>query len=216
MLKVLLETLEGVDDAQKPFYAEADGKFVLQVEGIDNHPDVASLKNAYSRTKDSEKLTKGEVAALKTQIADLQKGAPDTAATQAKIAEIQGQLDAERAKTGELSGKLTGVTRDRALTDALQQAGVTNPAFVKAAQAMLSGMVKVEGDAMFVETGMGPQTLPAFIKAWVAGEGQAFVSPAQGGGAKGNEGGAGSVVGNLGGTPKERQAALKQRFPDLK
>jgi len=50
-LKTILETLEGVDDALQSFYVENDGKYVLQVEGVDEHPDVANLRNAYQRTK---------------------------------------------------------------------------------------------------------------------------------------------------------------------
>jgi hypothetical protein len=109
------------------------------------------------------------------------------------------------------------VTRDQALTGALQSAGITNPTFLKAAQAMLSGNVKLGDDGTaFVETGMGPKMLGDYVKAWAASEGSAFVTPAQGGGAKGNTGGAPRASsGNLGGTKEERVAAMKQRFPDL-
>jgi hypothetical protein len=119
-LKALLETLDGVDDAVKPFYAERDGKFVLDVEGVDDHPDVANLKSAYSRTKDDREKAKIEAATLKAQIAELQKGAPDTAATQAKIAQLQEQLDAAKETAGEWQTKYTGVTRDQALANSLQ------------------------------------------------------------------------------------------------
>lgn len=187
-LKALLETLDGVDDAVKPFYAEADGKFVLQVEGVDDHPEVANLKNAYSRTKEDREKDRAKVASLSAQIDDLKKGAPDTAATQAKIAQLQEQLDAANGKATEWQTKYTGVTRDQALTGALQVAGVTNPTFLKAAQAMLSGMVKLgEDGTAYVETGMGPKVLGDFVKGWAAGEGKAFVAPPSGGGAKGSD-----------------------------
>lgn len=189
-LQALLETLDGVDDALKPFYAETDGKFILQVEGVDNHPEVANLKSAYERTKADRESSKTTVNTLKAQIAELQKGAPDTAATQAKIASLQGELDAERAKTGELTGKLTGVTRDRALQEALQGAGITDPTFLKAAIAMTAGMVKVDDNGgAYVETPMGPKLVQDFAKGWTAGEGKAFVTPPSGGGAKGSNGG---------------------------
>ena len=79
MLKATLESLDGVDDAIKPFYAEADGRFVLKVEGVDDHPEVANLRNAYARTKEDREKAKGEAAALKAQIAELQKVAPPAA-----------------------------------------------------------------------------------------------------------------------------------------
>lgn len=188
MLKVVLDSLDGLDAAVLPFYTEADGKFILQVEGVDNHPDVANLKNAYGRRGDSEKAAKAEAATLKAQIAELQKGAPDTAATQAQISALKEQLEAANAKTTELTGKLTGVTRDRALTEALQSAGITDPTFLKAALAMTSGMVKVDDNGgAYVETPMGPKLVQDFAKGWTAGEGKAFVTPPSGGGAKGND-----------------------------
>lgn len=192
MLKTVLETLDGIDDAVKPFYAEADGKFILAVEGIDDHPDVANLRNAYGRTKEDREKAKGEAATLKARIAELEKGAPDTAATQAKIAGLQEQLDAAKAEAGQWQGKYTGVTRDQSLASALQASGITNPTFMRAATAMLSGRVKLGDDgSAYVETDMGPKPLDAFIKTFAAGEGKDFVSPPSGGGAKGGNVGSG-------------------------
>lgn len=216
-LKTVLDTLEGVDDAAKTFYKEADGKFVLDVEGIDDHPEVRSLSNAYSRTKADREAAKAETAALKSQIAELQKGAPDTAATQARLAQLQEQLEAAKAAAGEWQGKYTGITRDQSLQQALQSAGINEPAFVKAATAMLSGQVKLGDDGTaFVETAMGPRMVGDFVKQWAASEGKAFVSPPVGGGAKGGNGAGGSPLkGNLAGTQKDRLAAIREKFPDL-
>ena len=219
MLKTVLETLDGIDDAVKPFYAEADGKFVLAVEGIDDHPDVANLRNAYGRTKEDREKAKTEAATLKAKIAELEKGAPDTAATQAKIAGLQEQLEAAKAEVGQWQGKYTGVTRDQSLASALQAVGITNPTFMRAATAMLAGQVKLgEDGSAYVESGMGPKPLDAFIKSWAASEGKDFVSPPSGGGAKGGNAGAGgksTPTGKMGGNREERVAAMKQRFPEL-
>jgi hypothetical protein len=188
-LKTVLETLEGVDDAVKSFYVESDGKYVLDVEGVDDHPEVANLRNAFARTKESDKAAREEAKALKAQIAELQQGAPDTAATQAKLTALKDQLAAKEAEAGEWRGKYTGVTRDRSLQEALQAAGVVEPAFVKAATAMLSGMVQLgEDGTAYVETPMGPQVIGDYAKKWAAGEGAAFVSKPQGGGAKAPDG----------------------------
>jgi hypothetical protein len=216
-LKAVLTDLTGVDDAVKPFYTEADGKFVLAVEGVDDHPEVANLRNAYERTKGDKQKAADEAKQLRTRIAEIEKGAPDTAATQAKLTQLQEQLAAVEAKAGEWQTKYMGVTRDQALATALQTAGVTEPAFLKASQAMLAGMVKLGDDGTaYVETGMGPKVLADFVKGWAAGEGKAFVTAASGGGAKGGDtSNKGVVKGNLGGTPKERAAAIAARFPDL-
>lgn len=50
-LKTILDSLDGVDDAFKDQYEERDGKFVLQIEGIDDHPAVVSLRNGHSNSK---------------------------------------------------------------------------------------------------------------------------------------------------------------------
>lgn len=192
-LKTVIETLDGIDDAFKPLYTENDGRFILAVDGIDQHPDVANLKNAYDRTKtDREKARQGEekarqeAASLKSRIADLEKGAPDTAATQAKLNALQEQLATVMAEANEWRGKYTGVTRDQTLASALQAAGVTEPAFLKASQALLAGQVKLGDDGTaYVDTPMGPKVLGDFVKSWAATEGQAFVSPPKGGGAAG-------------------------------
>lgn len=192
MLKAVLETLEGVDDAVKPFYSEADGRFVLAVEGVDDHPEVANLRNAYARTKEDREKVKGEAATLKAQIEELKKGAPDTAATQAKLAQLQEQLEAANAKAGEWQGKFVSVTRDQSLAQALQAAGIVNPTFVKAATTMLAGQVKLGDDGTaYVETGMGPKVLADYVKSWAASEGKDFVAPPSGGGAGGSKGGNG-------------------------
>jgi hypothetical protein len=217
-LKALLETLDGVDDTVKPFYAERDGKFVLDVEGVDDHPEVANLRNAYSRTKEDKDKAKTEAATLRARIAELEKGAPDTAATQAQLTSLQEQLDAANAKAGEWQTKYTGVTRDQALSGALQSAGITNPTFLKAAQAMLSGSVKLGDDGTaYVETGMGPKVLADFVKGWAASDGKDFVTPPKGGDARGGDipGGQHQPKGSLTGSPTERKQALAARFPEL-
>jgi hypothetical protein len=58
--------------------------------------------------------------------------------------------------------------------------------------------------------------LGEFVKSWAAGEGKAFVSKPQGGGAQPASGtGPKPPQGTLSGNRDERKAALKQRFPDL-
>lgn len=220
MLKTTLETLEGVDDALKPYYAETDGKFILQIEGVDEHPEVASLRNAYTRTKEDRERAKADAASLKAKIAELEQGAPDTAATQAKLAALEEKLAEAEARATDAMAKYTGVTRDQSLQSALTQSGITEPAFVKAATALLSSNVKLGDDGTaYVESsnGMGPKVLGDYVKQWAAGEGSAFVSKPQGAGLKGNFNGGNPTApkGDLAGDKDARRAALKARFPDL-
>jgi hypothetical protein len=217
-LKTVIETTDGLDEAIAAFYTEQDGKYVLQIEGVDEHPEVTSLRNAYARTKEGQATAKTEAARLKAQIEELQAGAPDTAATQAKITALEEKLAALAGEAEAWKGKYTGITRDQSLQGALQQAGITEPAFIKAATAMLSGDVKLgEDGTAYVETSMGPKVLGDYVKSWSAGEGAAFVTKPQGSGVtRGDIGGNPTPSkGSLAGSKLERQAALKARFPEL-
>jgi len=199
-LKAVLETLEGVDDAIQPLYTETEGKFVLAVEGVDDHPEVANLRNAYTRTKEDREKAKGEAQTLKAQIEELKKTAPDTAATQAKLTQMQEQLEAATAQATEWQSKFVGKARDEALMQSLQAAGITNPTFLQAAKAMLGEKVKLGDDGSpYVETTMGPKVLADFVKSWAASDGKDFVAPPSGGGATG---------GKIGGTSVQKRGTM--------
>lgn len=202
MLKTVIETTEGLNEALVPFYKEQDGKFHLQIEGVREHPDVLNLVNAYERVKADREAVKADRDKLKALADDipedfdadkwakLKDGKADEAAQiqlrqeyEAKIEDLQGQLTATQEKA--LKNAL-----DRDLTDALTEAGVTNPAFAKAARTMLSDGVKVSEDGSpYVETDMGPLRLGEHVKRWAAGDGKDFVTAPKGGGGKGGEGG---------------------------
>ena len=113
------------------FYTETDGKFVLQVDGVDSHPEVANLKSAYERTKadrDTARKERDDAKALAAAIPDdfdaekwakLKDGKPDEAALiklrqtlEAERDEWKGKFEAERGTS--LRNAL-----DRDLTDAL-------------------------------------------------------------------------------------------------
>lgn len=215
-LKTVIETIDGLDEAIAQLYTKTDTGFILALDGIDDHPDVKGLKGAYAAEKAKRDAAKAKEAALEAQIAELQQGKPDEAA----ILKLRQQLETERDKwKGEAETalqRLTAVTRDRPLNEALTGAGITEPAFVKAATAMLGSSVKMEGDKPFVDSDLGPVDLATFVKRWASGEGAAFVSKPQGGGARSGDGGSAiKVTGNLAGSKDERLAALKARFPDL-
>lgn len=108
---------------------------------------------------------------------------------------------------------------DNGLNAALLEAGVKNPAHLKAAAALLRTSakveIKVEGDAR--KAVVGDKDLAAFVKEWSqSDDGKAFVSAPvnAGGGASGGQGG-NPPAGNMGGTAQERAAALAARHPEL-
>ena len=194
-LKTVLDTLEGVDDALKSFYVESEKGFVLDLEGVDNHPEVGNLVNAYGRVKADKESLKGQLSTLQEQIRELQEKAPDTAATQAKIADLQEKLTAERARGDDLYGKLSGVTLGRGIDEALSAIGVSNPVQRKAATALLKAEHKLEvgeDGSVIIDDGMGPKLFSEWSKKWAAGDGSVFLTPPTGAGAKGGKGNGGT------------------------
>lgn len=212
-LKTVLQSLDGVDDAVQSLYVEKDGAFVLDLEGIDQHPEVVNLRTAHERQKADNSTLRQERDTARADLEAATKGKPDEAALvaerqqyEAKINELTGKLDAA-------NGKITSMTRDTALKTALSEAGISNPVFVKAATAMLRDQIKMDGDAPVVEGPMGPKPLADFVKGWAAGdEGKAFVSPPAGGGAKGADSGGQKPLSEMGDAERlelARQGKLK-------
>lgn len=211
----VLPNLDGVSDVLKEHYVERDGAFHLEMDDtLKTHYGVTPLAKAYQSEKEGRKADKEARVKAEADLEAALKERPDAEALVKLRAELEADRDQWKSKAETLDGQLTGVTRDRALSDALTAAGVTNPAFVKAAQAMLSGSVKmVEGKAI-VETDMGPVDVGAHVKRWAAGdEGKAFVTPPAGGGAPGGGGGKGTQPkANMGGSREERTAAIKAKL----
>lgn len=210
-VKALLDTLDGVDDALHSLYTQKDGKYVLNVEGIDHHPDVANLKSAYERTKADRDAARQERDAAKARADTVpqdfspeaweaaKSGKPDDS----KLIQLRTQLEAERdqwrtkfenAEQASLRNAL-----DRDLSDALNAVGVNNPAYMRAARLLLADGVKMVDGKPVVDTDMGPLSLADHVKRWAAGdEGKAFVTPASGGGAKGADAGGSKPLAEMG------------------
>lgn len=76
-LKVVVETLDDLDEATKALYKEQTigGKpmFVLDVEGIEAHPTITNLKTAFERVKKDKKELGDKVTAFEERF----EGVPD-------------------------------------------------------------------------------------------------------------------------------------------
>lgn len=215
-LKTILDSLDDLPDVLKAEYKEVDGKFVLDIEGIDAHPAVVNLKTAHERQKTANKTLQTDLTAAKTRL----EGLPDDfdadayealqaqaegkapAKTDEQVAQVRAQLEkkhnAELAKKDErinaLTGAVTKATIDDGLSKALDEAGI-DPAFKPGAMALLKskGAVKlVEEDGAFkatVETDMGPMPLGGYVKDWSGSdEGKIYVKKPTGGDAPGGNG----------------------------
>lgn len=215
-LQTILDTLDDVPEALHAEYKEVDGKFVLDIDGIDAHPAVVNLKTAHERVKADKKKAVDELTTAKSRLEglpdDFDADAYETLVQQAEgkappktdeqVAQVRQQLErkhqADLAKKDEriatLEGAVTKATIDDGLSKALDEAGV-DPAFKPGAMALLKskGAVKlVEDDGQFaaqVETDMGPMPLSSYVKDWAGGdEGKIYVKKPTGGDAPGGNG----------------------------
>lgn len=114
------------------------------------------------------------------------------AAAEAQKAAKKALADAEAAtkKAADIDGAFSKTLADGALTEALAKAGVTSPALLKAAKAMLSPGLQVvaEGDTRAVKA--GDKALADFVSEWAGSdEGKHFVTAPEGGGGGAGHGG---------------------------
>lgn len=200
MLKTVLETLDGLDEPVAKLYAETDGKYVLQLDGVDDHPDVANLRNAYSAEKDKRQKAAEERDAFKAKLAgipddfdpDQWKRAKEGKADPQQLIELRQTLEAERDEWKGKHDQLVGTMQQRAIreavTGALGAAGVPEGARPGAALHMLEGRkVEMQGETPMIETDMGPMAVADYAKRWIAADGKGYVPDAKGSGAGGKQ-----------------------------
>lgn len=206
-LKTVLETLEGVDDATKALYTQKDDQFILDIDGVDQHPDVANLRSAFARKKDELQQLRQKVddaeARLKSVPDDfdaekwtkLKDGKPDEAALVSLRKELEADLGKAIERADRAEAQLLKASLDRDLSDALTAAGVTNVGLLEGARALLVPKIKMDQTGKpVVDTDMGEIAVPEFVKKWAADSGKAFVTPSSGGGSKGGNGADGPVT----------------------
>lgn len=99
-LKPILDSLDDVPEALHDLYEPHDGKYVLALEGVDDHPGVASLRNAYRK----EKERRGEVAqkleALRGQLGDIADMDPEE--LRANLTKLQQIEDKQLIDSGKI------------------------------------------------------------------------------------------------------------------
>lgn len=186
-IKATLTTLDGVDGALHDLYVQKDGVYVLDVEGIDTHPELAPLKNAYERQKADNATLRQERDTARADLTNATKGKPDEAALVAERQAYEARIGDLTGKLAAAEDKLTGVTRDAAFKAALADAGVTDPLYIDLLTAKHAAEVKLADGKAVVETGMGPKDVAAWAREQAAGAWSKLVTPPSGGGARGSE-----------------------------
>lgn len=192
-IKTTLSTLDDVPEQLHELYAESDDGFVLQVADIDNHPEVVNLKNAYTRVKQEREQLREKLQQLPSdfdpqQWENVKSGKAKEEDLIALRKELESEIDKWKSKADQLEGETFKLTLSQQLDDSLKSVGITNPAFQKAARALLISDVSLKDGKAVVETDMGPMQLADHVKRWASSEeGASFVTPAVGGGARGGE-----------------------------
>jgi hypothetical protein len=220
-LKAILEALDDVPEGVREVYKNVDGKFVLDIEGIDQHPAVANLKSAHERQKAATAEAKAAAAEARARLEGLPDDfTPETFAELRAKAEAAGNVkpDEQIAKVRETlekkhaaelakykadlekeRGIATKLLVDDGLTAALAAVRV-KPELMDGAKAYLRGLVKVADEGgdrkAIVETDMGPMALQSYIAEWAGSEkGRAYLAPPSGGDARGSSsGGKGKTI----------------------
>lgn len=233
MLKMKLDTLEGVDDALQGLYEKTDDGYALKVEGVE---DTGALKRAKDREKQAAREAKERAEALESELSELRKafeetqhqGAKDSGDIEAlekswsdKLAKREKEL---LGKLSETEQQLNGVLVDGKAATLAAELAVEGSAPVL--QRLIKDRLGVDmrdGKAVTVvlddEGKPSAATIDDLKKEF--SENKAFSplisgSKASGvGGSAGTSGSAAQSNGDMGGDKAARVAALRSRFPEL-
>lgn len=115
MLKMNVETLEGIDANFHSLYEQSDKGFTLKVEGVE---DVSGLKSALEKEREERKTTKSRLAELEKEREEAEKKILEE---QGKYKELTEKERAERLdaqnKFNELQMQVNNAKRDAMVKD---------------------------------------------------------------------------------------------------
>lgn len=233
-LKAILDNVDSLpDDIKKEYKQGQDGKYYLDVDGIDHHPGVATLRNAMQNAKAERQAARDEAASFKAQfekaqddLDDMRRGAIPKADVEALEGSYKRKLSETENQYKERVGKLTS-----ALDKNLRQATAVRMAGELFSDAELGlpyilPRLKVEedGDDFVVKVldangQPSASTLEDLQKEIVQNKKFAPIlrgTRASGGGANGGNGGGGAPSNDkdfdaVGASPKDLAARIKQR-----
>lgn len=188
----------------------------LKAEKAKTAKAVEESKKLRERLKKLEDAEEAREAEKKAAEEEAQKKAGEFDKIEAKLKDDIKKAN-DRADAAE--AKYTGLVVDTGLRQELQEAGVDNPVFQKAALGMIKTGQKFDiADDGSISVAGSP--LKDFVGNWAGtDEGKSFVTNGSGGGGAPNKPGGGAapknVTPNMGGSREERQAALLAKHPEL-
>lgn len=112
-LKAIIESLDGLPaDVAKEYKEGDDGKFHLDIDGLEDHPGVGALKRAKDHEKQGRHKAQGKVAELEGQIQELQNKLEDLGDTgkadEQTRTKLQRQIDTLTKQLTDETGALNG------------------------------------------------------------------------------------------------------------
>ena len=228
-LKSVLTTLDGLSDDVKKEYTEKDGKFYLDLEGLDDHPGVGALKRAKDHEKNlrqtaenKQREAEDKVTQLEGTIEELRTGAIPKGDVEALKRSYDDKAKTQQTAFDEKYSKLNGQV-EKVMLDSKALEMATEIALPGAQQLLLPhirGRLKLEevdGEltVQVVDIAGKPSaaSLEDLKKEMLQNKMFAPIlagSKASGGGANGGSGGGGASSKKLGDmTESERKAFAK-------
>ncbi|MFN4296789.1 MAG: hypothetical protein ACK4FB_08095 [Brevundimonas sp.] len=215
-LQSIVTDIDAVDEAVRDHYVETDGKWVLQIEGVKDHPDAQALRRALERVRQEKAALQTEHDAAKARLDglpdDFDASAYETLKAQAdgkeplktdeQLVRVREQLERKHAdavakkdaEIGKLQGAIEKLTIEDGLSRAMDEANIDPKHKKKLAPYLRSlGKIKMhEDDGEFsaeVDTDMGPVSLTKFVSDWAGSDdGKEYVGKPTGLDSRGSDG----------------------------
>jgi len=104
-LRSVLDSLDELPEALHELYEEVNGRYVLALDGIDDHPGVASLRTAFRKEKERRGEATQKLEALRGQFGELGDLEPDQIKEQ--LGKLQQLEDKQLLDAGKVEELLT-------------------------------------------------------------------------------------------------------------
>lgn len=199
-VKIKKAEFDALPEALQALYEEGDEFYILQLEGVADHPDALNLKNTLDKERKAKKTAEDALAEVTAKY----KGLPDDFTVEgynslrdASPGDVDERLKEQRERLEkqfgtertELTGKLTAnekklldFYRSSVLDRAIADLNIAAP-FKKAFRANFKDELKIsfEGDEMIAT--IDGESAEAHFKKWAAtDDGKAFIAAKSGGG----------------------------------
>lgn len=233
-LKATLDSVDGLpEEVQKEYKKGQDGKYYLDIDGLDDHPGVSSLRNSMQNAKAERQAARDEASSYKAKLDKAQDDLDDMRRGAIPKADVEALENSYKRKLGETEEQYKG--RVQKLTSALDKNLRQATAVALAGELFSSAelglpyilprlKVEEEGDEFVIKVldanGQPSASTTEDLKKEIV-QNKMFApilrgTRASGGGANGVDGGGGAPSNDkdfdaVGASPKDLAARIKQR-----